>query len=85
MTKEELLEELVSEYQDKIRQPEDVTISDFRRVFLKKHGVRLGDKKIIGILSAEVEAGRMISLVVLDSGRNQDVRVWRRVKKKVSK
>ena len=77
MTKDDLLASLVNEYAGRLRQSGDITISDFRKALQQKTGVLLGDKKIHRILDLEVEAGRMVSLVVLDGHRNQDVRIWR--------
>jgi hypothetical protein len=78
MTKDELLKELVDEYRNKIRRPDDITLSDFRKAFFKATGQKIGEKKGLRILTDRVENGEYESLIVIDTN-GRDVRIWRKV------
>ena len=74
-TKSDILATLMSEYKEKLRQDGDISLSDFRDEFKRTMGVPLGEKRARKMLAVEVDAGRMVSLIVLDNGR--DVQIWR--------
>lgn len=84
MTKDELLKELVNEYHGKLRRPEDISLSDFRKAFLAETGLKIGDKKARTLLDSQVASGEFVFLTVINHN-GHDVQVWRRVKPKKKK
>ena len=85
MTKDDLLDLIVSEVREHLRQPGDISLSDFRNRFFQQTGVRIGEKKGKLLLDREVDSGKLERLVVLDDRTRRDVTVWRQIKPKIAK
>ena len=85
MTKDELLSMIVAEAKERLRQPNDISLSDFRNRFFQQTGVRIGEKKGKLLLDREVDSGKLERLIVLDDRTRRDVTVWRQIKPKTTK
>ena len=85
MTKDDLLDLIVSEVREHLRLPGDISLSDFRSRFFQQTGVRIGEKKGKLLLDREVDSGKLERLVVLDDKTRRDVTVWRQIKPKATK
>ena len=83
MTRDDILKSLVSEYRDKIRESEDITLAEFRQSFEDSTGIHLGEKRARKMLSERVASGEFISLIVIDRGR--DIQIWRKTPPKGKK
>lgn len=76
MNKSDVLDMLVSEYNSKLRQPNDITLREFRETFERETGARLGEKKAKILLDKKVVSGELTFIPnVLYNGR--EIRVWR--------